>query len=168
MNRHTLLLIILTAGVYFHTNAQTRNPADFKGPISLSMVQTTNAQVGISGDGGLLIQTEGTDPRIQVNAPSGAWDLRNKTFITMNVSNLGETEIRLSCTLGDHSWNQGLLILNPGEQGKLNVIIKGVPLPEDHPLARNFIRMRGLPGGYVWHWVPFDPAHVEKISFTLI
>ncbi len=131
-------------------------------------VKTENAGVSVTQDNALLIEMEAENPLVELYAPESIWDLRNNTSIAFDVSNLGSTSVMLNCHIDDHQWNEGILILNPGESGVMRVLVKGNSLPDDHPLTRSYKDMRGLPGGYVWHWVPLDAGNVKKIKLSLV
>ena len=133
-----------------------------------SHVETNGATAQISNDK-LLIRTEpASKPRIVINAPDGQWDLKTSTKISMLVRNTGASTIRLSCILGDHKWNEGLIILHPDEQGIMEVLIKGIVLDDKHPLKVNFENMNGTPGGYLHHWVKFHADSLGKLTFSLL
>jgi len=131
-------------------------------------VKTENVKVSLKQDDALLIEMEAENPLVELYAPGGVWDLSDNTSIAFSVSNLGSTSIQLNCHIDEHQWNEGLLILHPGESGIMRVLVKGNRLADDHPLSRSFMDMRGLPGGYVWHWVPLDAQHVKKIKLSLV
>jgi len=136
--------------------------------LNISHVETSGATARISNDK-LLIRTEPVSkPRIVINAPDGQWDLKTSTKISMLVRNTGASTIRLSCILGDHKWNEGLIILHPGEQGIMEVLIKGIVLDDRHPLKVNFENMNGTPGGYLHHWVKFHADSLSRLTFSLL
>jgi hypothetical protein len=131
---------------------------DLSANLDISHVETSGATAQIS-NGKLLIQTEPVSkPRIIMNAPDGQWDLQTSTKMSMLVRNTGASTIRLSCILGDHKWNEGLIILHPDEQGTMEVLIKGIVLNDKHPLKVNFENMNGTPGGYLHHWAASQAA----------
>jgi hypothetical protein len=131
-------------------------------------VKAEQAKVSLLQDDALLITMEAENPLVELYAPNGTWDLHQNTSIAFEVSNLGSTTVMLNCHIADHKWNEGLLILHPGESEVMRVLIKGNKLSEEHPLKRSYSDMKGLPGGYTWHWVPLDAKHVEKIKLSLV
>lgn len=136
--------------------------------LDISRIETSGATAEISGEK-LLIRTEPVSrPRIVVNGPGGRWDLQTSTKISMLVRNTGDSTIRLSCILGDHGWNEGMLILHPREQETMEVLIRGMVLEDKHPLKVNFENMNGTPGGYLHHWVKFHADSMRKLTFSLL
>jgi len=134
----------------------------------MSYIETSGATAEINNNK-LLIRTEPVfKPKIIINAPGGKWDLQTSTKISMLVRNIGASTIRLSCILGDNKWNEGMIILHPGEQETMEVLIKGVVLEDKHPLKVNFENMNGTPGGYLHHWVKLHADSINKLTFSLL
>ncbi len=158
--RKTLKMrIILLAFTYLllivqHTEAQDKELIHISQDYISSFVKTKNAKAEISNEKSILIEMDKQNPLVELYAPEEKWDLSNNTSISFNVSNVGDTDIALNCHIGDHQWCEGYLLLSPGESGIMSVLIKGYKLPEKHALSLLYKDMRGLPGGYVWHWTP--------------
>ena len=133
-----------------------------------SFVKTKNAKAEFANEESILIEMDKHNPLVELYAPEGKWDLSNNTSISFKVNNIGDTDIALNCHIGDHQWCEGLLLISPGESGRMSVLVKGYKLPEEHTLSLLYKDMRGLPGGYVWHWVPLDAKSVKKIKLSLV
>jgi len=150
------------------TFSQHRKLIEISNDYLSGFVKANNAEVSLMQDHTLLIEMDTEDPLVELCAPGEEWDLSNNTSIAFTVSNLGSTCIRLNCHIDDHQWDEGLLILHPGESEIMRVLIKGYRLPDEHPLTRSYKDMNGLPGGYLWHWIPLDAENVKKIKLSLV
>ncbi len=166
-NKKKALLFILMQCIATLTFAQKQGLMQISPEYLSGYVKAENASISIMHDDALLVKME-AEPVIELYAPDGEWDLRNNTAIAFEVSNLGSNTIMMNCHIGDYQWNEGVLILDPGESGVMRVLIKGYRLPESHPLARSYVGMNGYPQGYIWHWVPMDAGHVNKIKLSLV
>lgn len=133
-----------------------------------AFVKTQNAKVDLRDENTIFIEMEAQNPLVELYAPNKTWDLRNNTSISFNVSNLGSTSVALNCLIDDHQWCEGLLLLAPGESGTMRVLVKGYKLSDMHPLSVVYKDMKGLPGGYLSHWVPLDAKNVKKIKLSLV
>ncbi|GGZ87476.1 hypothetical protein [Algibacter mikhailovii] len=168
MIRSKLLIFICLFGYVFKQQAQNKILVDVSQDYVTSYVKVKNAKARFRPDKSIVIDMEKSKPLVELYAPETHWDLHNNTSVAFEVENLGETSIMLNCHIDNHKWSEGLLILNPGENGVMRVLIKGNKLAEQHPLKRSYLKMNGLPGGYLDHWDPLDAAHVKKISLSLI
>ncbi|TLX78173.1 hypothetical protein E9993_00375 [Labilibacter sediminis] len=133
-----------------------------------NFVIAKNSILEVDKNGSLLINMDPENPVIELLSPNGSWDLRTHSSVAFEVSNLASEAILLNAHIGDYQWNEGVLSLNPGETSVMRILIKGYRLPEEHPMARSYEGMFGYPGGYFWHWVPMDAAHIKKIKLSLI
>ncbi|MHC4351274.1 MAG: hypothetical protein ACYS0H_01030, partial [Planctomycetota bacterium] len=164
----TVRLFILFGSALLLSFSQKSYSVDLSASLDVSHLETSGATAEINGKK-LLIRTEpASRPKIVVNAPGGRWHLQASTKISMLVRNTGDSTIRLSCILGDHKWNEGMLILHPREQETMEVLLKGRALEDKHPLKVNFENMNGTPGGYLHHWVKFNADNVSKLTFSLL
>ncbi|MCP3933033.1 MAG: hypothetical protein GY705_28515 [Bacteroidetes bacterium] len=161
---HVLVLFLALQSVV----AQNKELLEISESYISSFVKTKNARVELVDENSILIEMDKKNPLVELYAPEKKWDLSNNTSISFNVTNNGDTDIAVNCHIGDHLWNEGLLILHPGENGTMRVLIKGYKLPEEHALSLLYKDMKGLPGGYLWHWVPLDAKKVKKIKLSLV
>jgi hypothetical protein len=150
------------------TQAQNKELINITKNYMASFVKVTNAKAELSNEKSILIKMDKQNPLVELYAPNKVWDLHDNTSVAFNVSNLGDTDVALSCHLDENLWSQGLFLLKPGENGVMRVLIKGYKLPDSHPLSLLYKDMNGLPGGYLQHWVKLDAAHIKKIKLSLV
>ncbi|MHC4117703.1 MAG: sulfatase [Planctomycetota bacterium] len=164
----TVHFLILFSSFLLISCPQRAYSVDLGIGLDRSHIETSGATAEISNDK-LLIRTERVSrPKIVISAPAGKWDLQASRKISMSVRNTGASTIRLSCILGDHKWNEGMIILHPGERDTMEVLIKGLALEDEHPLKANFENMNGAPGGYLHHWVKFEADSLSKLTFSVL
>lgn len=154
--------------MFQYVNAQKKELIEISESYVASFVKTKNATATIAENSSMLLEMQKHNPLVELNAPKGSWDISNNTSISFQVRNVGDTEIALNCHIDEHQWCEGLLLLSPGESGTMSVLVKGYALPENHQLALNYKDMRGLPGGYLQHWVKLDAANVKKLRLSLV
>ena len=167
MIRNKVILAVLLQFVALATFSQ-QQLVEISQDYLTDFVKTKNATVSFKQDDALLINMEAKNPLVELFAPDETWDLRTNSSISFEISNLGSKPIVLNSHIDDYQWNEGILILNPGETSVLRILIKGYRLPETHPLTRSYKGMYGYPGGYYWHWIPTDAQHIKKIKLSLV
>lgn len=167
MNWNKVILILLFQFVVSGTLAQ-QQLIEISKEYLTNFVKTRNATVSLKENNALLIHMEARNPLVELFAPEGTWDLSSNSSISFEITNLGDKPIMLNSHIDDYQFNEGVLILNPGEISLMQILIKGYRLPDSHPLARSYEGMHGYPGGHYKHWVAMDAQHVEKIKLSLI
>ena len=167
MKKQILYVIILLLTAQCKVN-QHKELIDISDSYISSFVKTKNAKAELVNNESILIEMDKPNPLVELYAPEEKWDLSNNTSISFEVNNLGDTQLALDCHIDDHQWCNALLLLSPGERATMSVPVKGYTLPEDHPLAVLYDGMRGLPGGYLWHWVELDAENVKKLELSLV
>ncbi|MHC4504540.1 MAG: hypothetical protein ACYTFI_14635, partial [Planctomycetota bacterium] len=140
---------------------------DFEAGFDIKTVRTHDAKVSVvDGRKGraLRVAFGGRDerPAVALKAPGGGWNLSEYVCVAMDVTNRGEGRLAVVCQLGDAKWINGIAFVEPGDTETLEIILKRRNPPAH--LAKHFTGMRGLPGGYLWHWSPGNPAAVKGLS----
>ncbi len=160
--------ILFILHVFLSINIIGQTPlVDLSETYVAEFVKTKGAAVGLK-DEVLYITLQADAPLVELHSPSESWDLCSHSSVAFEVTNLGNEPVLLNAHIGDYHWNEGVLVIHPGETNVMRILIKGYRLPEEHPLARSYKGMFGYPGGYYWHWVPMDAAHIKKIKLSLI
>ena len=139
----------------------------FNRNFDISSAITSDAKVTWAGAAGLRIETghEEPWPGITFKAPAGKWDLSGYEEITIDVKNLADEPVTVSCRLdnpgadGDKNCVTESITLAGGEQGTLTVQIFPVPWKLSEPLE--LIGMRGFPV----HAGKVDTSNITQMLF---
>jgi len=170
MNKGTIAgiavgLIVLVAASGVVRGAEAIVLFDFGPGFNVGSVVTTDSKVALSESGTLRIETGRAEqwPGITLKAPGGKWDLAGYEYVSVDVNNLGDNSITLSCRID-----------NPGADGTKNCVTDSVTLgakaagtlvvalaPGELILSEplELIGMRGYPT----HERKIDPANVTQL-----
>ena len=124
MNKGTIAgiavgLIVLVAASGVVRGAEAIVLFDFGPGFNVGSVVTTDSKVALSESGTLRIETGRAEqwPGITLKAPGGKWDLAGYEYVSVDVNNLGDNSITLSCRID-----------NPGADGTKNCVTDSVTL----------------------------------------
>ena len=123
---------------------------EFGGDFDVGSVVTSDAEV-TRAEAGLRIATghEKPWPGITLKAPAGKWDLSKYEYISIDIKNVAERPVTVSCRVdnpgadGSKNCVTDSITLAGGEAGTLTVWILPVPWKLSEPLE--LIGMRGYP-----------------------
>lgn len=138
---------------------------DFSAGFDVGSVATTDSKASLTADGTLRIETGRAEqwPGITLKAPAGKWDLAGYEYVSVDVNNLSDNSLMLSCRID-----------NPGADGAKNCVTDSITLgaktagmlvvplaPGALVLSEPFelIGMRGYPT----HERKVDPANVTQL-----
>jgi hypothetical protein len=146
----------------------TKTLVEFGEDFDRSRIETRGEGVEASVAGGALRVrfNESRWSAVAVKAPAGGWDASDHVAVDIDVRNVGDRRVALR---GQLNWNKcidGFVVLEPGRAGVLRIFIKRKRASALH--EKHFEAMRGLPGGFVWHWVEVNPAKIGRVSVAAI
>jgi len=135
----------------------------------LGQVRAHSAQVALVSEGEARALRVTTDPAaewpsIELPAPGGHWDLSPFLRVLIELQNLGQEEVTVSCRLdspGTEStaiFRNDLVTLGPGQSGAVRALLRRAA-PEW--MKGQLFGMSGYPGNYRPRGI--DVAHVEKL-----
>ena len=112
-------LIVLVAASGVGRPAEAMVLFDFAPGFDVGSVVTTDSKVALSENGSLHIETgrAGQWPGVALKAPLGKWDLSAYEYISLDVENLGDNSLTLSCRID-----------NPGADGSKNCVTDSTSL----------------------------------------
>jgi len=139
----------------------------FDESFDVDQVQTHNANVDLTGAGKsqALDVTFGNEADTAYLAMvSPGWDLSNRMGVAMDITNHGKSSIDLLARVSvdnQRSSLESFVSVKPGQTETLQIVFLRGELPDyiDHYLTN----MRGLPGGYLLHWVTPDLTRLNKL-----
>ncbi len=161
MSKKSVLMIVpavvlscsLTHTIHLSAAEQAGSPAllDFGGRFDISSVITSDARVTPAAPGGLRIETGHKErwPGITLKAPAGKWDLSKCEYVCVDVKNVGDEPVTVSCRVdnpgadGNKNCVSDNITLAGGKEGTLTVRIFPVPWKLSKPLE--LIGMRAAP-----------------------
>jgi len=138
---------------------------DFGPGFDVGSVATTDSKVALSENGTLRIETGRAEqwPGVTLKAPGGKWDLSPYEYVALDVNNLGDNSITLSCRID-----------NPGADGSKNCVTDSislgakaagtlvVPLASGALVLSEPLELIGM-RGYPTHERKIDPANVTQL-----
>ncbi len=143
----------LTHTIHLSAAEQAGSPAllDFGGRFDIGSVVTTDANAAKAEAGGLRIETGHKErwPGITLKAPAGKWDLSKCEYVCLDVKNVGDEPVTVSCRVdnpgadGNKNCVSDNITLARGKEGTLTVRIFPVPWKLSKPLE--LVGMRAAP-----------------------
>jgi len=140
---------------------------DFGSDFDIGSVVTSDVRTTRAAAAGLRIETghEKPWPGITLKAPAGKWDLSGYEHISIDVKNVADEPVTVSCRVdnpgadGEKNCVTDSITLAGGEQGTLTVWFFPVPWKLSEPLE--LIGMRGYPV----HAGKVDTANITQMLF---
>jgi len=138
---------------------------DFASGFDVGSVATNDSKASLSENGSLRVET-GRDenwPGVTLKAPGGKWNLSGYEYVSVDVKNLGDKPLALSCRVdnpgadGSKNCVTDRRTVDPQESGTLTVRLFPGPLRLSAPLE--LIGMRGNPT----HERKVDPANITQL-----
>jgi len=143
---------------------------DYEGAFDVEAVGTRSAEVVIAkGATGQAFDVKlgGQGGRAAVTLKSDGWDLSGFLGVAMDVSNRGRTGIGVLAEVEGEAKNQAFqsfVWVEPGQTETLFVRFWRSK-PAEH-MEKYFTGMRGLPGGFLSHWVTPDLSRLNTVTVT--
>ncbi|MBN2270529.1 MAG: beta-galactosidase [Sedimentisphaerales bacterium] len=170
MKTNLFAVIVIGSMVFAATSgivraAEPTTLFDFSAGFDVGSVVTTDSKASLTGDGTLRIETGRAErwPGVTLKAPGGKWDLSQYEYVSLDVNNLGDSSITLSCRID-----------NPGADGSKNCVTDSTTVA---PKQSASFMVRLVPGevqlsaplellgmrGYPTHERKVDPANVTQL-----
>lgn len=178
LNRETfffmaLFFIIITENIYGQNN---KILCDFE-DIPLDSIKKNDAQISYHYDNGLqkLNVTFGSNslnPKVQITDSligNQVWDLSQYVYVTAEIENLDtENSIQVFGYFNNFKRGNGILLLSPGEKGKLKIAITRDLSDLDTNITK-FLQKEfaGLSGGYTTGFTP-SPDSIHSICIHAV
>jgi len=161
---HFLIWIFSSSLLY----SQTMNLVEFGKNIDMKDIQASNVEIKMVSDQAIEIKKEAEeDGFLTFFAPGGSWNITDFNAISINITNLGPDQARISAWTGTEQWVDGAVFVCPGESNILEIVFKRKPLAVDGHLSGYFTGMNGLPGGFMWLWAPIDPSDIQSLNLRI-
>lgn len=169
--RHYFIFLVLLFTMCQAQAADGPGAGDFCGaePASEAVVDfsTKTARIKalgakVSMDKSLTVLFPKAGTGVMLSAPKGKWDLSKFVALAIDVTNLSDKPVTLMGRLNSHQWINSFLHL-PANTSE-TMVIHLMRLKVEDERAQQFTGMRGVPGGHIWHWVPFDPSTVKSLT----
>ena len=145
---------------------------DFEGGFDVSDVETNNAEVAITngnaGQGQALnvVLEKNKVANIQLKSGQSWGDLSGHLGIEMDITNNGEYSIGIIAEANENNGNtaiESFVWVKPGKTETMFMLFYRSQPPE---LVKKYLTgMRGLPGGYLWHWRIADLTKLNTLIF---
>ncbi len=167
-----MVLTIIVSGLFFTEAAALsaeKEPSlvlfDFGEGFNIGSVVTSDAKATLSRSGTLHIKTGHNSqwPGITLKAPAGKWDLSKYEYISIDVKNIGNEPVTVSCRVdnpgadGNKNCVSDRVTLNSRAAGTLVVRIFPTPWRLSEPME--LIGMRGAPV----HSGKVDPTNIIQL-----
>ncbi len=94
-------------------------------------------------------------------------DCYGKTFLDLHIKNTGTTSLKIKGELNKSSWNNGAVMIPPGENNILRLYFRGGNLDSINPYAK-LKGMNGLPNGHMWLWERVDVSNIKEVKLQLL
>lgn len=114
-----------------------------------------------SRDEGLTVAFPEAGTGVMLTAPDGKWDLSDYVVVAIDIQNPGGKPVTLIGRLNGHPWADSFLHVPAGS--KDTMIIHMMRKTLDDRRKEQFVDMKGIPGGHLWHWDAFHPGKVKSV-----
>ena len=160
-------LVVLVAASAVVRGADATVLFDFGSGFDVGSVARNDAKASLTAGGALRVETGRAEqwPGVTLKAPGGKWDLARCEYVSLDVKNLGDKFLTLSCRID-----------NPGADGSKNCVTDSMTLDAK---AAGTLVVRLAPGalvlsepleligmrGYPTHERKVDPANITQLLF---
>lgn len=151
------------------TSAQTDKMLfNFEGAFDVDMVKKNNAQVAITNGAtgqalDVVLGSQGNGADIQLT--SQGWGLSNYLGVEMDITNIGQSSIGViaKASVGNEKSSlESFVWVKPGQTETMIIVFFRNQPPEY--MDKYITSMKGLPGGYLWHWIYPDLDKLNTLN----